>query len=103
MKSIAKHPDGVPSGTSGGRGWLREGSLEQNLFAGGGKDGKPEGVCFRSFSKPAQTEQEIKSIRIPMLILFGDRNFFKKRYVEPLQRVWKDWPKLEIKDADHIT
>jgi hypothetical protein len=26
-----------------------------------------------------------------------------KLYVEPLQRVRKDWPIIAIKDADHIT
>ena len=102
-KFLAKHEDRALSGTLGGMGWLREGSFEQKVFAAGGKDGKPVGVCFRSLAKLALSEQEIKSIRVPVLILFGDRDGLKKGYVEPLLRVRKDWPVIEIKDADHIT
>jgi pimeloyl-ACP methyl ester carboxylesterase len=102
-KLLAKHPERALSGTLGGMGWLREGSLEQKFFAGGGKDGKPAGVCFRSLARLALTEEEIKSIRVPVLILFGDRDGLKKGYVEPLGRVRKDWQVIDIKDADHIS
>lgn len=102
-KLLAQYPDRVLSGTLGGMGWLRAGSLEQKVFAGGGKDGKPVGVCFRSLAKLALTEAEIKSIHVPVLILFGDHDVLKKSYVEPLQRVRKDWQVIEIPDADHIS
>ena len=102
-KLLAKHPERALSATLGGMGWLREGSLEQKFFAGGGKDGKPAGICFRSLAKLALSEEEIKSIKVPVLILFGDRDLLKKGYVEPLAKVRKDWPVIEIKDADHIT
>jgi pimeloyl-ACP methyl ester carboxylesterase len=102
-KFLVKYPDRALSGTLGGMGWLREGSVEQKLFAEGGKDGKPVGICFRSLAKLALSEDELKSIRVPVLILFGDRDFLKKGYVEPLEKVRKDWQVIEIKDADHIT
>jgi pimeloyl-ACP methyl ester carboxylesterase len=102
-KLLAKHPDRVLSGTLGGMGWLREGSLEQKIYAGSGKDGKPVGVCFRSLAKLALTKEEINSIRVPVIILFGDRDGVKQLYVEPLKPVRKDWSLIEIKDADHIT
>jgi pimeloyl-ACP methyl ester carboxylesterase len=102
-KLLVKYPQRTLSGTLGGMGWLREGSLEQKIFAAGGKDSRPVGVCFRSLAKLALTEQEIKSIRVPVLVLFGDRDGLKKGYLEPLRRVRKDWPVIEIKDADHIT
>jgi pimeloyl-ACP methyl ester carboxylesterase len=102
-KLLAKHPDRVLSATLGGAGWLREGSLEQKVFAAGGKDGKPAGVCFRSLAKLALTEEEIKSIRVPVLMLFGDHDFLKKAYADPLKAVRKDWPVVEIHDANHIT
>ena len=102
-KFLAKYPQRALPGTLGGTGWLREGSSEQKFFAAGGKDGKPVGVCFRSLAKLALTEQEIKSIRVPVVVLFGDRDGLKKGYAEPLQRVRKDWPVIEIKDADHIS
>jgi hypothetical protein len=37
------------------------------------------------------------------LILIGDKDDLKKLYVEPLKSVRKDWPVVEIKDANHLT
>lgn len=102
-KLIVRHPDRVLSGTLGGMGWLREGSWEQKFFADHGKDGKPAGVCFRSLAKLALTENEIKSIHVPVLILIGDHDGLKKCYVEPLAPVRPDWRVIEIKEAGHIT
>jgi pimeloyl-ACP methyl ester carboxylesterase len=101
-KFLAKHPDRARSGTLGGMGWLREGSLEQRFFASA-KDDKPVALCFRSLAKLALTEDEVKSIRVPVRILFGDRDFIKKGYVEPLEKVQEKWQVVDIKDADHIT
>jgi pimeloyl-ACP methyl ester carboxylesterase len=47
--------------------------------------------------------REIKSIRVPVLILIGNRDDLKKPYVEPLRTVRNDWPVVEIKDANHLT
>jgi pimeloyl-ACP methyl ester carboxylesterase len=102
-KFLAKYPDRALSGTLGGMGWLREGSLEQKLFAAAGKDGKPLGLCFRSLSKLALSEEGIKSIRVPVVILFGANDGLKKGYVEPLSKLRKDWPVIEIQGANHIT
>lgn len=98
-----KHPDRVLSVTLGGMGWLREGSLEQKFFAEGGKDGKPVGLCFRSLAKLALTEDEVKSIKAPVVILFGDNDVIKRGYVEPLKKVRDDWQVIEIKDANHLS
>ena len=76
--------------------------MEQKVFAAAGKDGKPLDLCFRSLAKLALTEREIRSIHVPVLMLFGDRDGLQKLYAEPLKRVRKDWPLVEIKDADHI-
>jgi pimeloyl-ACP methyl ester carboxylesterase len=104
---MAKHPDRVLSGTLGGMGWLREGGLAQRMFARIGKDdpnAKALALCGRSLAKLALTEEEIKSIRVPVAILVGDDDRLIQRvYVEPLQRVRKDWPVTEIKDANHIS
>ncbi|MEO8498514.1 MAG: alpha/beta fold hydrolase, partial [Planctomycetota bacterium] len=100
---VVKHPDRVLSATLGGMGWLREGSQEQRLFANSSKDENPLAVCFRSLAKLALTEEEIKSIGVPVQILIGDGDFLKKGYVEPLQRVRQDWPVIDIQDANHIT
>jgi pimeloyl-ACP methyl ester carboxylesterase len=98
----AKHPDRALSVVLGGMGWLREGGLEQKFFAGS-PDRQPYGLCFRSLAKLALTDKEIKSIRVPVLILIGDNDGLKKPYVDLLKTVRKDWPVVEIKDANHVT
>jgi pimeloyl-ACP methyl ester carboxylesterase len=102
-KFLAKHPNRALSGTICGAGWLRDGSLEQKAFAAGGKDGQPVGLCFKGLAKLALTEKEIKSIRVPVALIIGDKDGLKKLYVDPLQKVRKDWKVVEIKDADHIS
>jgi pimeloyl-ACP methyl ester carboxylesterase len=102
-KFLAKHPDRALSGTLCGAGWLREGSLEQRVFAAGGKDGKPVGLCFQSLAKLALTEAEVKSIKVPVSVIVGDKDVVKGLYVDPLRKVRKDWPVVEIPDGDHLT
>jgi pimeloyl-ACP methyl ester carboxylesterase len=104
---IAKHPDRVLSGTLGGMGWLKEGGLAQAFFAMIGKNdpnAQAMTVCGRSLAKLALTEEEIKSIRVPMTVLVGDKDdLIIKLYVEPLKKLRTDWPVIEIKDGNHIT
>jgi pimeloyl-ACP methyl ester carboxylesterase len=104
---IAKHPDRVLSGTLGGMGWLKEGGLAQGVFAQIGKNdpnAQAMTVCGRSLAKLALTEEEIKSIRVPMTVLVGDKDdLIIKLYVEPLKKLRADWPVVEIKDGNHIT
>jgi hypothetical protein len=88
-------------------GWLKEGGAAQWGFGRIGRNdrkAKPLAVCGRSLAKLALTEKEIKAIRVPVAVLIGDKDdFVKKLYLAPLQKVRKDWPVIEIKDADHIT
>src|SRR5262249_7722864 len=104
---MAKHPDRVLSGTLGGMGWLKSGGVGQFGFAQIGKNdpnAKAHALCGRSLAKLALTEKEIKSIRVPVTVLVGDKdNLVKKLYVEPLQKVRKDWPVIEIEDANHLS
>jgi pimeloyl-ACP methyl ester carboxylesterase len=102
-KFISKHPDRVLSGTLCGSGWLRDGSVEQKVFAAGGKDKKPAGLCFQSVAKLALTEDEIKKIKVPVTLLIGEKDVLKLAYVDPLAKLRKDWPVVEIKDGDHIS
>ena len=104
---IVKHPDRVLSGTLGGMGWLKKGSVAQFGFGRiGRRDPNPKAhaICGRSLAKLALTEEQIKSIRVPVKVLVGSEdNFVRRLYVEPLQKVRKDWPVVEIKDGNHIT
>lgn len=104
---IAKHPDRVLSGTLCGMGWMKTGGLAQMGFAQIGKNdsnAKALALCGRSLAKLALTEQDIKSIRVPVRVLVGDKDdLIQKLYVAPLEKVRKDWAVVEIKDANHIT
>jgi pimeloyl-ACP methyl ester carboxylesterase len=106
-KLMAKYPDRVLTGTLGGMGWLREGSLSQWGFAQIGRrnpNAQALAICARSLAKLALTEEEIKSIHVPVTVLLGERdNFIKKLYLRPLQEARKDWPVVEIPDANHLT
>ena len=104
MKLIAQHQDRVQSGVIGGMGWLREGSVLQNVF---GRMPEREGgaipsACARSFGKLALTEAELRGIKVPVQVVVGDRDPTKRLYVAQLEQVRKDWPVIEIKDAGHL-
>jgi hypothetical protein len=103
---VANHSERVLSGTLSGMGWLQKGGLAQGFSAQIGKrdaEQKAVAVCGRSLAKLALTEKEIKSIRVPVTVIVGDKDdLIKKLYVEPLQKVRKDWPVVEIKGGDHI-
>jgi hypothetical protein len=41
---------------------------------------------------------------LQVAVLVGDQDdLIKKLYVEPLKKVRKDWPVIDIKDANHLT
>jgi pimeloyl-ACP methyl ester carboxylesterase len=104
MKVLAKHPDRVLSGTVAGMGWFKEGSLPQKMlekFKGGGF-GPPQ-EFFDTIGGVAVSEDELKKIELPVRVLIGDKDICKQLYVEPLQKVRKDWTVVEIKDGDHLT
>jgi pimeloyl-ACP methyl ester carboxylesterase len=104
MKLIATHTDRVLSGTLGGMGWLRDGGALQKVWdkLPANEGGKTPPACLHSVGKLAVTEDELKKIDVPMKILVGSRDVIKPLYVEPLKKVRKDWPVVEIDGAGHI-
>ncbi len=105
VKFLTMHPDRVLSATVGGMGWVRDGG--QNLTSAGRlqvRDGAGAlGMVVNSMGKLAVTEDELKAIKVPVTIIVGDQDPLKRRTVEPLREVRKDWPVVEIKDAGHMT
>jgi pimeloyl-ACP methyl ester carboxylesterase len=95
LKLIAEHPDRVLSGTLGGMGWLPQRSFLQKVWA------HLRSARSRDVSELALAEDELKAIRIPVLILVGDHDPIRKLYVVPLQKVRVDWQVIEIRDASH--
>jgi pimeloyl-ACP methyl ester carboxylesterase len=96
LKLISEHPDRVLSGTLGGMGWMTEGGTNQKVWAHMGE------VSAREVSKLALTEDELKAIRTPVLVLVCNLDPVKKLYVDPLETVRKDWRVIEIPGAGHL-
>jgi len=105
LKFLAKHPDRSLAGTIGGMGWLREGSPLQKYWdrMRPTEGRRPPPAFIQSVGKLALTARELKKIEVPVEVLIGDRDPVKPMYVEPLQKVRKDWPIVDIKDAGHIS
>ena len=104
-KLAAKHPDRVLSVALGGMGWLRDGSALQKEWERlpGREASRTPVACVHSAGDLALSEEEVKKVDVPVEVIVGDRDPVKRLYVEPLQRVRKDWPVVEIADAGHIT
>jgi pimeloyl-ACP methyl ester carboxylesterase len=103
-KIMAKYPDRILSGTLGGMGWFRGGAFAQKVL----KRLQPMAdramrTFARSIGKLALTKTELESIRVPMIVLIGERDeVVKKLYVEPLRQVRTEWRVVHIKDANHL-
>jgi pimeloyl-ACP methyl ester carboxylesterase len=106
-KFLARHPDRVLSGTLGGMGWLRAGNAAQWAFSRIGRNdssANARAICGRSLARLALSEAELRAIRVPVLVLVGEKDdLIKALYIEPLKKVRKDWPVVEIPGGDHIT
>ena len=104
---VIKHPDRVLTGMLGGMGWLKTGGVAQLAFQRIGKNdpnATAHALCGQSLAKLALTEDEVKSVKVPVAVLIGDKDdLIKKLYTDPLRQVRKDWPVTEIRDANHIT
>jgi pimeloyl-ACP methyl ester carboxylesterase len=106
MKFMTRHPSRVSSAAVCGMGWFKEGSPLQKFWDGAAKnkDGKfgPPPVMMESIQQLAITEAELKKIDLPVKIVIGDKDICKALYVDPLKKVRKDWPIVEIADAGHL-
>ena len=91
VRFVSEHQDRVLSAVVGGMGWLREGGGLQKVWEQlPVKDGgRTPAACIRSLGKLAVTEEKLKAIRVPVVVLVGDRDPVKLLYVAPLQQVRK--------------
>jgi pimeloyl-ACP methyl ester carboxylesterase len=111
LKLLAMHPDRAYSGTLGGMGWLRDGSMLQRVWEpmsrrndapNGGRRGGTPSACVASIGELALTKAELMAIRVPTRILIGSRDPVKSLYVLPLENVRPDWSVVDIPNAGHI-
>ncbi len=89
VKLIAEHQDRVLSGVIGGMGWFREGSGLQKIWQRmpAKEGGYTPAACIHSLGKLAVTREQLKAVRVPVLVLVGDRDPVKPLYVVPLESV----------------
>ena len=104
LNFIATRPDRTLSGTLGGMGWLRFGSPLQAFWERlpGRNSGRTPPAFLHTIGQLALTEDQVKSIKVPVKIIVGDRDPVKRLYVTPLQKVRSDWPVAEIASAGHL-
>jgi pimeloyl-ACP methyl ester carboxylesterase len=107
MKLMVLHPGRVQSALLGGMGWLRERSPLQDYWRNlppprGGGRGHASAVA-RSLGELAVLEEHVRSIKVPVEVVAGDRDPVRRLYVEPLRTIRPDWPLVLIPDAGHIT
>jgi pimeloyl-ACP methyl ester carboxylesterase len=103
MKFMIDHPERVISGTLGGMGWLREGSVFQAAFGRMNGFGSTPPACAKGIGKLAVTEEQVKSVKVPVEIIVGDKDPCRRMYVEPLEKIRPDWPVTIIAGAGHLS
>jgi pimeloyl-ACP methyl ester carboxylesterase len=103
-KLVAKHPERVKSVILAGMGWLQDGSFLQKSwdFLGKNDMGSVPAECVRNLGKLALSEDELMKIKAPVKVIVGDQDPCRGLYVIPLQKMRKDWPVVEIKNAGHL-
>ena len=96
LKFAVDHPDRMLTGTLVGMGLVQQGGAMQEFWAR-----KPD-LAARRVADLALTPDQVKAVRLPMKILVGSNDTVARRYIEPLLAVRRDWPVVEIADADHV-
>jgi pimeloyl-ACP methyl ester carboxylesterase len=105
VKLLTLHPDRVLSAAVCGMGWVQDGG--RNLTSAGRIQVREDigsfGMVVNSMGKLAVTEADLKAVKGPVTVIVGDQDPLKRRTVDPLRAVRKDWPVVEIADANHMT
>lgn len=105
LKFLADHPDRAISGTLGGMGWMKEGGMMLRVWRRlpAKEESRTPAACIASIGKLAISEEQLRSIKTPVIVLVGDRDPVKRLYVAPLETERKDWKVIEIPDAGHLS
>jgi pimeloyl-ACP methyl ester carboxylesterase len=88
----------------GGIAWLRVGSPLQGVWENLPQrdTARTPPACAHGIAKLAVTADQVKSIKVPVEILVGDRDPCKRMYVDPLGPVRDDWPIVLINGDGHM-
>jgi pimeloyl-ACP methyl ester carboxylesterase len=67
-----------------------------------GSAGKTPPACAHGIAKLAVSQEQVRSVKLPVHILVGDRDPCRWMYVEPLQKIRPEWPVTLIEGAGHL-
>ncbi len=104
LKLVVLHPERVNRAVMCGAAWLQSGSMLDRFWANmrpRSRQAVPE-ACLRGVSKLSATPDEIKSIKVPVTLIVGDRDPCRAMYIQPLSNLRPDWPLYTVKGAGHI-
>lgn len=106
MKLLTLHPERVSLAVLGGMGWLKSDSPLQHFWEVLGGRGRQSNsvppACLHGIAQLAVTEAEVKAIRVPVVMIVGDRDPCRRLYVEPLHAIRPEWPVHVINGAGHL-
>jgi pimeloyl-ACP methyl ester carboxylesterase len=97
LKFAVDHPDRMLTGALVGMGLVEQGGAEQQEWA------QMHDQASRSVADLALTSDQVKAVRLPFEMLVGSNDPARRLVVEPLLAVRRDWPVVEIADADHVS
>ncbi|HXT11080.1 MAG TPA: alpha/beta hydrolase [Candidatus Angelobacter sp.] len=103
MKLTVTQPERVSRLVLCGMGWHKAGARMKRIWDDIDQDRffVPP-ACAKSFPALAVTEEEIKSVKIPVTMIVGDQDPCLQWHVEPLRELRPDWAVHIISDADHL-
>src|SRR5262245_63293008 len=96
LKFAVDHPDRMLTGTLVGIGPLQQGGERQQGWA------HKQGPAASSVADLALTPEQVKAVLLPFKVLIGSDDPGRMIYIESLLAMRRDWPVVEIADADHV-
>jgi pimeloyl-ACP methyl ester carboxylesterase len=104
MKLLATHPERVISAVLAGMGWVKADAPMSRFWELANDSGRLNVpvACLHGFAALGITEQELKSIKVPVTVIVGDRDPTRRWYVEPLGTARPDWPVHIVTNAGHL-
>ncbi len=100
MKLMVLHPERVRSAVLGGMGWMKDGNLVPASYTNASQNAIE--ACIRGFKGLAVSAEEVRKIKIPFIVIIGDRDPLRLVFVEPLQQIRPDVRVEIIEGAGHL-
>ncbi len=102
MKMLTMHPERMRSATICGMGWMDAADESaRNIKAEENQDRYADSI--NQFGDLSITEDELKAIQVPMIVIVGDEDGLYERRVKPMVAIRKDVPVVLIKGATHMS